>query len=183
MSVVGAVVLASRARALASRASHPRVFARARRRPIERDVPDVPVPVRSESAAPNRIITVIRPASTRGDDVDARDGRPRARQRARVALGASRALGVVRTRGGARVHQSDLAFSVGYGLAVAFGTAFVYAAHVASGAYTTTALAWHMAGGAAYGVRLATFLFVRSVAWAEWREQRKKAPRRRRRDF
>ena len=56
----------------------------------------------------NRIITVIRPASTRGDDVDARDGRPRARRRARVALGASRALGVVRTRGGARVHQSDL---------------------------------------------------------------------------
>ena len=68
------------------------------------------------------------------------------------------------------------AFSVGYGLAVAFGTAFVYAAHVASGAYTTTALAWHMAGGAAYGVRLATFLFVRSVTWAEWRERAKKAP-------
>jgi steroid 5-alpha reductase family enzyme len=68
------------------------------------------------------------------------------------------------------------AFSVGYGLAVAFATAFVTAAHVASGAYTSTALAWHLAGGAAYGARLAVFLFVRSVTWAEWRERAKKAP-------
>lgn len=68
------------------------------------------------------------------------------------------------------------AFSVGYGLAVAFATAFVTAAHVASGAYMTTALTWHLAGGAAYGARLAVFLFVRSVTWAEWRERAKKAP-------
>ncbi len=174
MSVVGAVVLASPL----SRRAHPtRAFSRARvAAPSSATSPTSPSPfgpsqqrriASSPSSVPHRRAATT---STRAMVVPALAD-VLASHWALPALWASCAPAV------ALAYINPIyAFSVGYGLAVAFGTAFVYAAHVASGAYTTTALAWHMAGGAAYGVRLATFLFVRSVTWAEWRERAKKAP-------
>lgn len=67
-------------------------------------------------------------------------------------------------------------FSIGYGLSILFASAFVHQALVASGTFVTTMLALHVAGGAAYGARLAAFLFYRSVTWDEWRERAKNAP-------
>jgi steroid 5-alpha reductase family enzyme len=67
-------------------------------------------------------------------------------------------------------------FSVGYGLSVLFAAGFTAYAHAASGAFMTPLLTAHVAGAAAYGARLAAFLWYRSVTWDEWRERAKKAP-------
>ena len=68
-------------------------------------------------------------------------------------------------------------FSVGYGLSVAFASAFTYHAFAASGAGAMgDALALHVGGAFVYGARLAAFLYYRSVTWDEWRERAKNAP-------
>jgi len=66
-------------------------------------------------------------------------------------------------------------FSVGYGYSIALMSAsLLLAAHGVNG---LTLPVWlHLYGGLAYGLRLGTFLYYRSIKWADWGKRASNAP-------